>query len=131
MFFYLEDILQFYFTPDEVEVLTAYSELVKITIDNAFLYHKMAKQERLEKVEIAKEIQQNLLPREMPIHPRYEFAGLMIPAREIEGIIMIYLFHESPGKRYSPWEMFQEKDFHRYGNGCGSHDYSFCNSKIK
>jgi serine phosphatase RsbU (regulator of sigma subunit)/predicted RNA-binding Zn-ribbon protein involved in translation (DUF1610 family) len=74
------------FTPDEVEVLTAYSELVKITIDNAFLYHKMAKQERLEKeVEIAKEIQQNLLPREMPLHPRYEFAGLMIPAREIGG----------------------------------------------
>jgi serine phosphatase RsbU (regulator of sigma subunit)/predicted RNA-binding Zn-ribbon protein involved in translation (DUF1610 family) len=74
------------FTPDEVEVLTAYSELVKITIDNAFLYHKMAKQERLEKeVEIAKEIQQNLLPREMPLHPRYEFAGLMVPAREIGG----------------------------------------------
>ena len=74
------------FTPDEVEVLTAYSELVKITIDNAFMYHKMAKQERLEKeVEIAKEIQHNLLPREMPLHPRYEFAGLMIPAREIGG----------------------------------------------
>ena len=74
------------FTPDEVEVLAAYSELVKITIDNAFLYHKMAKQERLEKeVEIAKEIQQNLLPREMPLHPRYEFAGLMVPAREIGG----------------------------------------------
>ncbi|MBK8399218.1 MAG: SpoIIE family protein phosphatase [Leptospiraceae bacterium] len=74
------------FTPDEVEVLTAYSELVKITIDNAFMYHKMAKQERLEKeIEIAKEIQHNLLPREMPLHPRYEFAGLMIPAREIGG----------------------------------------------
>ncbi len=74
------------FTPDEVEVLAAYSELVKITIDNAFLYHKMAKQERLEKeVEIAREIQHNLLPREMPLHPRYEFAGLMIPAREIGG----------------------------------------------
>ncbi|HMV44723.1 MAG TPA: PP2C family protein-serine/threonine phosphatase, partial [Leptospiraceae bacterium] len=74
------------FTPDEVEVLAAYSELVKITIDNAFLYHKMAKQERLEKeVEIAREIQLNLLPREMPKHPRYEFAGFMVPAREIGG----------------------------------------------
>jgi serine phosphatase RsbU (regulator of sigma subunit) len=74
------------FTPDEVEVLAAYTELVKMTIENAFLYHKMTKQERLEKeVEIAKEIQFNLLPSKMPSHEDYESAGFMIPAREIGG----------------------------------------------
>ncbi len=74
------------FTPDEVEVLSAYNELVKMTIENAYLYHKNTKQERLEKeVEIAKDIQLNLLPQKMPEHPFFDYAGVMEPAREIGG----------------------------------------------
>jgi serine phosphatase RsbU (regulator of sigma subunit) len=74
------------FSPDEIEILTSYAELAKITIDNSFLYHGIAKQQRLEKeVEIARDIQNNLLPRETPEHPDYEFSGFMLPAREIGG----------------------------------------------
>jgi phosphoserine phosphatase RsbU/P len=84
------------FSQDEVDILFAYSDLVRITIDNSLLYHGIAKQERLEKeVEIATDIQMNLLPREVPQHPDYEFSGFMIPAREIGGDY--YDFLQSPG----------------------------------
>ncbi len=74
------------FSSDEISITKAFSEVVKITIDNSFLYHRMANQERLEKeVEIASDIQMNLLPRETPFVERYEFGGFMIPAREIGG----------------------------------------------
>ncbi|MBE7413211.1 MAG: SpoIIE family protein phosphatase [Leptospiraceae bacterium] len=74
------------FNRDDVEVLTAYSAQAQITIENAMLYQKMTRQERVEKeIEIAREIQFALLPKSMPVHPRYEFGGLMIPARGIGG----------------------------------------------
>ena len=74
------------FSDDEINIIRAFSEVVKITIDNSYLYHRMANQERLEKeVEIASDIQMNLLPREIPEFERFEFGGFMIPAREIGG----------------------------------------------
>ena len=74
------------FSDDEIDLLSNYSSQVKITIENSFLTQKIAAQERLAKeVEIAKEIQLNLLPKSMPEHPLYEFAGFMKPAREIGG----------------------------------------------
>ncbi len=74
------------FSQDDIEVLTAYSAQAQITIENAVLYQKMTQQERIEKeIEIAREIQFALLPKSMPVHPRYEFGGLMIPARGIGG----------------------------------------------
>lgn len=83
------------FTKDEIEILQAYSDLVRITIDNSLMYHGLAKQERLEKeLEIARDIQMNLLPRQIPISEDYEFAGFMIPAREIGGDY--YDFMQSP-----------------------------------
>ena len=86
------------FTNDEIEILYAYSDLVRITIDNSIMYHGLAKQERLEKeVEIATDIQINLLPREIPTHEEYEFSGFMIPAREIGGDY--YDFLQSPDGR--------------------------------
>jgi phosphoserine phosphatase RsbU/P len=74
------------FSIDDIEVLSAYNDLVKMTIENAFLYFKMTKQERLEKeVEIAKEIQLNLLPSKMPELKLFDITGVMEPAREIGG----------------------------------------------
>ena len=86
------------FSNDEISITKAFSEVVKITIDNSYLYHRMANQERLEKeVEIASDIQMNLLPRETPLVEGYEFGGFMIPAREIGGDY--YDFLPSPDKR--------------------------------
>ncbi|HNH07585.1 MAG TPA: PP2C family protein-serine/threonine phosphatase [Leptospiraceae bacterium] len=83
------------FSADEIDVLDSYSELAKITIDNSYLYHKMTRQARLEnEVEIARDIQMNLIPRTAPVSADYEFAGFMIPAREIGGDY--YDFLQSP-----------------------------------
>jgi len=85
------------FSKDEINIINAFSEVLKITIDNSYLYHRMANQERLEKeVEIASDIQMNLLPRETPVIEGYEFGGFMIPAREIGGDY--YDFLPSPDK---------------------------------
>ncbi len=86
------------FSKDEIDIINAFSEVLKITIDNSYLYQRMANQERLEKeVEIASDIQMNLLPRETPVIDRYEFGGFMIPAREIGGDY--YDFLPSPDKK--------------------------------
>jgi phosphoserine phosphatase RsbU/P len=85
------------FSKDELEIISAYSEIVKLTILNSFMYHKMANQERLEKeVQIARDIQLNLLPRSIPILDNYQFGGFMIPAREIGGDY--YDFMQAPNK---------------------------------
>ncbi|MDX1957618.1 MAG: SpoIIE family protein phosphatase [Leptospiraceae bacterium] len=86
------------FDPAEIELLDAFSELAKMRIDNAFMFHKMTNQERLEKeIEIAKDIQLNLLPRNVPISDLFEFSGFMLPAREIGGDY--YDFMQSPDKK--------------------------------
>jgi serine phosphatase RsbU (regulator of sigma subunit) len=86
------------FAPEEIELLNSFAELAKITIDNSFMFHQKANQERLEKeIEIAKDIQSNLLPRSMPISEEFDFGGFMIPAREIGGDY--YDFLQSPDKK--------------------------------
>ncbi|MCP5501777.1 MAG: serine/threonine-protein phosphatase [Leptospiraceae bacterium] len=75
-----------HFSEDEIALLRDYYNQVKITIENSFLTQKMAIKERLEKeVQIASDIQLNLLPQFMPENNHYEFAGFMKPAREIGG----------------------------------------------
>lgn len=75
-----------YFTRDDFEVLNAYIALSKITIDNTRLYRKMSDQKKFEReIEIAREIQINLLPKKTPQFPGYEFAGYMEAARGVGG----------------------------------------------
>ncbi|MEM7184092.1 MAG: GAF domain-containing SpoIIE family protein phosphatase [Spirochaetota bacterium] len=85
------------FNEDEIELLSSYCNQVKITIENSFLTSQIANQERLKKeVQIAQDIQKNLLPQNMPNHPRYSFSGFMKPAGEIGGDY--YDVFESPDK---------------------------------
>lgn len=75
-----------YFTRDDFEVLNAFIALSKITIDNTRLYRKMSDQKKFEReIEIAREIQINLLPKKTPQFPGYEFAGYMEAARGVGG----------------------------------------------
>ncbi|WCL49020.1 GAF domain-containing SpoIIE family protein phosphatase [Leptospira sp. GIMC2001] len=93
--FTLEDGTEFYFhlsredsnfSMDDFEVLNAYVALAKITIDNTRLYRSMSDQKKIEReIEIAREIQLNLLPRNTPNFPGYEFGGFMEAARGVGG----------------------------------------------
>lgn len=74
------------FPHEEMEALNAFVSLARITMENANLYQNLSNKERLEKeIEIAKEIQSNLLPRNAPEAEGFSFGGLMVPARGIGG----------------------------------------------
>ncbi|RHX87653.1 GAF domain-containing protein [Leptospira stimsonii] len=75
-----------HFNAEELEVLNAFSIQAGISIQNYHLFDQRAQKERLDKeIEIAKELQKSLLPRKMPEHGGYEFAGTMVPARGVGG----------------------------------------------
>lgn len=74
------------FPHEEIEALNAFVSLARITMENSNLYQNLSNKERLEKeIEIAKEIQSNLLPRNAPEADGFSFGGLMVPARGIGG----------------------------------------------
>lgn len=74
------------FPHEEIEALNAFVSLARITMENSSLYQNLSIKERLEKeIEIAKEIQSNLLPRNTPEAEGFSFGGLMVPARGIGG----------------------------------------------
>ncbi|MDV6234140.1 GAF domain-containing SpoIIE family protein phosphatase [Leptospira ellisii] len=74
------------FNSEELEVLNAFSIQAGISIQNYHLFDQRAQKERLDKeIEIAKELQKSLLPRKMPEHKGYEFAGTMLAARGVGG----------------------------------------------
>lgn len=74
------------FPHEEIEALNAFVSLARITMENSNLYQNLSNKERLEKeIEIAKEIQSNLLPRNTPEAEGFSFGGLMVPARGIGG----------------------------------------------
>lgn len=74
------------FNSEELEVLNAFAIQAGISIQNYHLFDQRAQKERLDKeIEIAKELQRSLLPRKMPEHSGYEFAGTMVAARGVGG----------------------------------------------
>lgn len=85
------------FTRDDFEVINAFVALSKITIDNSFLYENLSQRKSYEReIEIAKEIQQALLPNKTPHFENFDLAGIMIPARGVGGDY--YDFIVSPDK---------------------------------
>ena len=57
-----------------------------LALENAFLYDKLREQERIKReLEIAREVQQKLLPNEMPQIPGFEIDGICRSAREVGG----------------------------------------------
>ena len=49
-------------------------------------HEQIVEKEKLEReLQLAREMQENILPREMPLLPGYDFAALMVPARAVGG----------------------------------------------
>ncbi|PJZ71120.1 serine/threonine protein phosphatase [Leptospira perolatii] len=82
----LSKALNLHWSPEEIDVLNAFSIQAGISIQNFRLFHQSAEKERLDReIEIAKELQLSLLPRKMPEHPGYDFAGVMRAAIGVGG----------------------------------------------
>ncbi len=74
------------FTPDHLELLTAIASSAAIAIENARLYQVAVDKGRLEReLQMAREVQAELLPRETPQIPGWEFVARWLPAREVSG----------------------------------------------
>ncbi len=83
---YLDNPHEGAFSSRDVEILTAFADQAAIAIDNARLIREAKHKERMDQeLKIATEIQQKLLPRELPSLPGLEIDGRMVPAKEVGG----------------------------------------------
>jgi sigma-B regulation protein RsbU (phosphoserine phosphatase) len=74
------------FTQDDLELLSAIASSAAIAIENARLYRVAVEKGRMEReLQMARQVQASLLPREMPQVPGWEFAARWQPAREVAG----------------------------------------------
>lgn len=74
------------YTTKDVELLEKMGRQLGVTIDNALHHGDIVEKERLdEELKLGREIQMNLLPKQIPEVPNLLLEGLMIPAKEIGG----------------------------------------------
>jgi phosphoserine phosphatase RsbU/P len=74
------------FTPQDLELLSAIASTAAIAIENARLYQAAIEKGRLEsELQIARQVQSNLLPKEIPTCPGWEFSAQRYPARQVTG----------------------------------------------
>jgi sigma-B regulation protein RsbU (phosphoserine phosphatase) len=74
------------FTPDDLDLLAAVAATAATAIENARLYQVAVERGRLEQeLQMAREVQASLLPRETPQVPGWEFATRWQPARQVAG----------------------------------------------
>jgi sigma-B regulation protein RsbU (phosphoserine phosphatase) len=74
------------FTQADLELLTAIASSAAIAIENARLYQVAVEKGRLEReLQVAREVQAGLLPRETPHVPGWEFVARWQPARQVAG----------------------------------------------
>ncbi len=87
------------FTEENEKMLATLASTVAIAIENACLYDQLrkAEQRRKEDLERAREVQNLLLPTEMPRIPGIEFAVLYRPAQELGGDFYDFL-HYADGR---------------------------------
>jgi sigma-B regulation protein RsbU (phosphoserine phosphatase) len=80
------------FTSDHLELLTAIASSAAIAIENARLYQVAVEKGRLEQeLQVARDVQASLLPRETPQLPGWEFVARWRPAREVAGDYYDYI----------------------------------------
>lgn len=74
------------FGPEDIEVLETLAALAGTAAENARLHGSLIEQERITReLELAREIQEDLLPREDPVVATVEIAGRTVPCEEVGG----------------------------------------------
>lgn len=86
------------FSSKDMDLLVTVTNLVSISIENALLYKEALEQERVkEQLNIARQIQQDLMPKEAPLVDGYEIDGINITCDETGGDYFDY-FSANPAK---------------------------------
>jgi phosphoserine phosphatase RsbU/P len=74
------------FSTEDMTLLSVLSNQIAIAMENARLYNETIEKQRIEEdLQLAREIQRNLLPRFRPQGKRFELAGFNLPSREVGG----------------------------------------------
>jgi len=74
------------YTARDIELLEKMGHQIGVTIDNALHHEDIVEKGRLdEELKLGREIQMNLLPRQIPCVPHLSLQGMMTPAKEIGG----------------------------------------------
>jgi len=74
------------FSEEDLKLLTLLSNLAAVKIENAKLFEEAIEKEKIEKeLELAAQIQKDLLPRENPKCEKFETAGSNIPCHQVGG----------------------------------------------
>jgi sigma-B regulation protein RsbU (phosphoserine phosphatase) len=74
------------FRPTDTELLEGIASSAAIAIENARLYQVAMEKGRLEReLQVARDVQSNLIPRATPEIPGWEFAATWHPARQVSG----------------------------------------------
>jgi len=84
--FNLESDVENAFSKNDLDRLTAFAEQVSIAIENATLYKEVSETKQFRRdMEIAKEIQNAFLPKDLPQNLQYEFAAVCEPSQQVGG----------------------------------------------
>lgn len=74
------------FNEDDKKLLSAFANQAAVAIENARLYRISIEKERMQReIELAAEIQKNLIPESFPAIPGYDMSGVCIPCRTVGG----------------------------------------------
>ena len=74
------------FEPHDLEFLASLGNLASISIENARLFKEALEKQRMEEdLKIAREIQQGLLPLQLPEIPGWDLAAVNLPSRQVGG----------------------------------------------
>ena len=83
------------FQPADLDLLTAIASSAATAIENARLYQVAVEQGRLEReLQMARDLQASLLPRETPRLPGWDFAAYWQPARQVSGDFYDFILTE-------------------------------------
>jgi serine phosphatase RsbU (regulator of sigma subunit) len=86
------------FRPADIELLEGIASSAAIAIENARLYQLAVEKGRLEReLQVARDVQSNLIPRTTPQIPGWDFAALWKPARQVSGDFFDFI-HLQQGK---------------------------------
>ncbi|MFO7768310.1 MAG: PP2C family protein-serine/threonine phosphatase [bacterium] len=74
------------FNTEELTLLSLLSGQISVALENAWLHEERLEQERIrEELAVARQIQQDLLPRSLPRGESFEVSAINLPSREIGG----------------------------------------------
>ncbi len=77
---------EFIFDDEDINALDTYSDYASVAIENSRLLEESIEKERLEKeLDVAREIQKNIVPAKNPVHPKLSISSVFIPAFEVGG----------------------------------------------